>query len=130
MRKLVAASLLAVTLILILAPASFAGGRHRHGGTRVFVSVGPRFWWGGPWWGPPWWGGPWGPPHYVYSPPPVIVQEPPVYVQQQVTPAPTPPPAPAAPSEGFWHYCPSAHDYYPNVQTCPEAWVKVPPRQE
>jgi len=130
MRKLAAASLLAVMLILILAPLSFAGGGHRHGGTRVFVSVGPRFWWGGPWWGPYPYYYPYPYPYYTYSPPPVVVQEPPVYVQQQVTPLPTPPPAPAAPSEGFWHYCPSAHDYYPNVQSCPEPWVKVPPRQE
>ena len=26
----------------------------------------------------------------------------------------------------YWYYCPSAGDYYPNVQSCPEAWVPVP----
>ncbi len=27
---------------------------------------------------------------------------------------------------GVWYYCQSAHAFYPNIQTCPEAWVKVP----
>ena len=26
----------------------------------------------------------------------------------------------------YWYYCPSAGAYYPNVQSCPEAWVPVP----
>ena len=37
------------------------------------------------------------------------------------------PPAPAAPATAYWYYCPSAQTYYPNVPTCPEPWVKVPP---
>jgi hypothetical protein len=125
MRKLASASLLAVALILMLAAPSLADGRHRgHGGGRVFVSVGPRFWWGPypyPYYYYPY-------PYHVYTPPPVVYQEPPVYVQQQV--APTPPPAPAAPAEGYWYYCPSARDYYPTAPNCSEAWIKVPPRQE
>ena len=40
---------------------------------------------------------------------------------------PNTPPGPTAPG-AYWYYCPSAKDYYPTVQTCPEAWVKVPPR--
>lgn len=27
---------------------------------------------------------------------------------------------------GYWYYCPSYGAYYPNVATCPEAWVPVP----
>jgi hypothetical protein len=124
MRKLASASLLAVALILILASPSLAGGRHGHGGSRVFVTVGPRFWWG-----------PYGYPYYYpyypyYYAPPVVVQEPPVYVQQQVTPTPPASAEPAAPAAGYWYYCPSAHEYYPTAPTCSEAWIKVPPRQE
>ena len=26
----------------------------------------------------------------------------------------------------YWYYCPSYGAYYPNVQTCPEAWAPVP----
>ena len=88
-------------------------------------------------WGPPWWYYP--RPYYVYSPPPtVVVEQPPVYVQQQpqATPAPPPPPpppppAPSAPSSQpttYWYYCPGAKAYYPDVPTCSEAWIKVPPR--
>src|SRR5215467_9996754 len=32
------------------------------------------------------------------------------------------------PAQAYWHYCPSAGAYYPTVATCPEPWVKVPPR--
>jgi len=127
MRKLATASLLAAALLLIFAAPSLAGGRrhhgHGHGDTRVFLSVGPRFWWG-----------PYPYPYYYYpypyyyTPPPVVVQEPPVYVQQQVTPAPVPP-ASSAPQEGYWYYCPTSQDYYPRVPSCSEAWIKVPPRE-
>ena len=124
MRKLASASLLAVALILVLAAPSLAGGRYRGHGPRVYFSVGPSFWWGAhtyPYYSYPY-------PYYVYTPPRVIVQEPPVYVQQQATP--TIPPPTAEPAEGSWHYCASAREYYPSVATCPEAWIKVPPRQE
>ena len=40
---------------------------------------------------------------------------------------PTTPADPTTPG-AYWYFCPSANDYYPTVQTCPEAWVKVPPR--
>ena len=72
----------------------------------------------GTWWWPnyrPWY---WYPPPYY---PPVVVQpQPQVYVQQ----APAPPSAPP----GDWYYCESAGGYYPQVQSCPEPWVRVPPR--
>ena len=76
----------------------FHDGHFHHGG-RVFVGVGPVF----PWWDP----------YPVYVAPPPVVDAPPVYVQ----------PAPS----GYWYYCPSAGAYYPNVSSCPEPWVPVPP---
>jgi hypothetical protein len=130
MRKLASASLLAGALLLIFAAPSLAWSRgghfhgHFHGGPRVFIGVGPAFWWGGypyPYY--------YYPPPYYYTPPPAVVQEPPVYVQQQVSPT-APPPPPAASESSYWYYCPSARDYYPRVPTCSEAWIKVPPRQD
>jgi len=32
------------------------------------------------------------------------------------------------PTQSYWYYCPSARAYYPTTPTCPEPWVKVPPR--
>lgn len=110
------AVLLAVGVILVAAEPSQAWTRGFRGHvvrSRVIVGVGPVF--VGPY---PYWYYP--PPYYVYTPPPVVVQEPPVYVQQQI------PPPPAPPVESYWYYCPSAKAYYPNVQSCPDAWVKVP----
>jgi hypothetical protein len=127
MRKLASASLLAVALIVVLAAPSLAGGGSHGHGSRVFVTVGPGFWWGGypyPYYYYPY---PYYPYPYYYTPPRVVVQEPPVYVQQEAAPAV---PETSAPAEGYWHYCPSAREYYPTVATCPEAWIKVPPRQE
>jgi hypothetical protein len=127
MRKVASASLLAVALLLIFAAPTLAGGGHRHwhgGGSRVFIGVGPRFWYGGypyPYYYYPY--------PYYYTPPPVVIHDPPVYVQQPGQ-AQTAPSATTAPVEGFWYYCPSASEYYPSVSSCPEAWVKVPPRQE
>ena len=124
MRKTRVVLALAAVLLLVSAAPSYAWSRgwHGHPGVRsgVFIGVGPSFWWGPPY---PYWYYP--PPYYVYSPPAVIVEEPPVYTQQQPASPPTPPtPQP------YWYYCASANAYYPNVQTCPEAWVKVPPRPQ
>jgi hypothetical protein len=79
---------------------------HHHGGSHVFVGVGPVFWWD------PW------PPVYAVAPPPVVVEQPPVYVEQG---------QPGSLPSGFWYYCPSAGGYYPNVPSCPEPWVPVTP---
>jgi len=133
-------SLLSVVLLTVAVPPTDAAGRgghggrgghhggfRHHGGGGVFIGVGP-------WWWPPYPYYYYPPPYYVYSPPPVVVQEPPVYVQQQ--PAVTGPPAPPAPPaqsqtiEAYWYYCPSAKGYYPSVETCPEPWVKIPPRTQ
>jgi len=43
-----------------------------------------------------------------------------MYVQQEPAPA-------VAPPQTYWYYCASAKAYYPTVQKCPEAWIKVPP---
>jgi len=32
------------------------------------------------------------------------------------------------PAQAFWYYCSSARAYYPTAPSCPEPWVKVPPR--
>ena len=138
MRRFLSVTLVAIVLLLVAAPASEADGRrhrshrghgfHRHHGlhrhhlahTRVFIGVGPAFYWGPrAYWGYPYY---YPPPYYVYTPPPVVVQEPPVYVQQSVT-APQP-------AEAYWYYCPPAQAYYPTVESCPEAWVRVPPRPQ
>jgi len=110
-RKSAAITLLAVALLLVAAAPSHAW--HHGVRTRVFVGVGagPAFWWGPPY---PYWG--YYPPAYYYPPPPVVVQAPPVYVEQ--------------PTQSYWYYCRSANAYYPNVQSCPEAWLKVAPRTE
>ena len=111
MRKLTLMALLAVGLLLVPAAHSDAWRGHRHGRFHGHVSIGI----GPVWWGPgPWWYYP--PPTYVYAPPPVVIQEPPVYVQQ--------------PPESFWYYCPNSKAYYPDVPTCSEAWIKVPPRAQ
>jgi hypothetical protein len=123
MKKWRWAALLVVALLLVSAVPSYAGGRgHWHGahwhGPRVFVGFGPA--WPAPWWYYP-------PPAYVYGPPTVVVQQPPVYVEQQAAP---PAGAAPAPPQQFWYYCQSAGNYYPNVSTCNEAWVKVPARSQ
>lgn len=127
MRKLASISLAAVALLLAVAAPSQArsrGGFHHHrvfhGGARVFIGVGPAFWWG------PYPYGYYPPPYYAYYPPPTVVvqEQPPVYIQRQ--PGPLPVPAPPA----DWYYCASARAYYPTVQACPEAWIRVPARTQ
>ena len=123
MKKIALISLLLLGLLVVAAAPSEAwhGGFH----SRVYIGVGPAY---APY---PYWYDPYYYPRYVYTPPPVVIQqEPPVYVQR---PSPAPPPAPPAPPaaaapETYWYYCASAKGYYPDVATCPEAWVKVPPR--
>lgn len=118
---------------------SWGGGWHGsgwHGGwccSRVVVGVGV-----GPFWGYPFWGWPGYYPAYAaypgfypgpyYGPAPVA-QEPTTYVSQpQLQPAPGP--GSSVPEPGYWYYCSSARNYYPNVQSCPELWIKVPPTSQ
>jgi hypothetical protein len=115
MKKWLATSLILALLLLSVLPSDAW-----RGGTRVFVGVGVApVWWGYPawWYYPP-------PPYYVYEPPTVVVQQPPVYVEQQ--PAPPAPPA----AQPVWYYCQPSGAYYPDVQTCAEAWIKVPARAQ
>ena len=111
MKKSALVSLLVLAVLLLAAAPSHAWRHFPHRG--VFIGVGPSFWWGSPY---PY---AWYPPPYS-GPPTVVIQDPPTYIEQ-----PAPAPAPA-----YWHYCASARDYYPTVQTCPEEWIKVPPRAE
>ena len=89
----------------------------------LLITVVPSFaWWHRGWWGPPYpyW---YGPRYYIVAPapivvtPPPVIESPPVFVQQE-------------PAQGYWYFCPSSQAYYPIVQSCPEAWVKVPPRSQ
>ncbi|MGH7344237.1 MAG: DUF3300 domain-containing protein [Candidatus Rokuibacteriota bacterium] len=34
------------------------------------------------------------------------------------------------PPQSYWYYCPSAGAYYPTAPSCPEPWIKVPPRAQ
>src|SRR6516162_9846567 len=131
MSRVVVVSLLAVALLIVPAGPSVAGGHgggghgghgfHGHHGSHGHfhghgVIVAGPFWWG-PWWDP-WWSY----PPYYYQPQ-VIVQPAPIY-----TDSPAPPESYW--SESYWYYCPSAGAYYPTVPTCPEVWIKVPPRTQ
>jgi len=94
------------------------GGYHGHGGhdgghVGIGVYLGPG-WWGPGWWGPyPYY------PYYPYSPVPTVIQQPSteIYVQ----------PAPQAEESRYWYYCQESQGYYPDVQRCPEGWLKVVP---
>jgi hypothetical protein len=112
----------AVAMIMTASIPAEAGGGGGHGGhaghgghghfghhSHVFVGVGVGsavIW--DPWW--PY-------PPYAYAPPVVVQAPPPVYIEREPSPA-----------QGSWYYCPSAKAYYPNVQSCGEPWVAVPPR--
>jgi hypothetical protein len=113
MRKTLLILLLVAGVLALAVTPGYTWGR---GG--VFIGVGP-------YWGPyPYYYYP--PAPYYYPPPSVVIQQPPVYVEQQ--PAQQVPPPPPAPAGSFWYYCSSAKGYYPTVASCPEEWVKVPPR--
>jgi hypothetical protein len=112
------------------------GGSHHHGRSHGHGSVVVGI---GPWWGPGWSGG-W--PYYGYSPYysyypysyypysyypgypyyPPTVSEPSTYIQLERAIQSTP--------QLFWYYCESAAGYYPAVQSCPESWLPVTPRQQ
>ena len=104
-------------------------GGHGHVHGRVVVGVSP--WWGWGWGWPYPYGGYYGPP-YAYYPPPYPYPAPVVAQEQQTYAQTAPEPAPAAPQQpkAYWYYCASAGAYYPTAPTCPEVWIKVPPRTE
>jgi hypothetical protein len=108
---------------------SGGGGHHHHGGShghgRVIVGVGP-------WWGPGSWGGyygyyPYYPyysyyPYYPYYPYSQPVTAPTTYIERQLETG--------SPPEAYWYYCQSARAYYPAVQSCPESWLRVAPKDQ
>jgi hypothetical protein len=123
--------LLVALLVSSVAASEAAGGHsrswhrgHWHGGGRVFIGVGPGWWYPYPYW--------YYPPAY-YGPPSVVVEEPPVYIEQQPAPpagaAPSVSSAPATPQQ-YWYYCEPSGGYYPGVASCSEAWIKVPARAQ
>jgi hypothetical protein len=124
------AFVLALGLAAWPAVASAGGGHHghhHHHGSRVVIGVGPYWGWGAPWWYGPRYYYPYPYPAYGYPvypapvyAPRVVVEEPPIYVERD--------PAPA--SAGWWYYCEPSGAYYPDVESCAEPWVKVPPRSE
>ena len=97
---------------------NFRGHTFHHGGFRHF---GPGVFIGGALFAPWWWGAPYPYyPYYAYAPP-VEALEPPDYFQA---------PPPVAQPQAYWYYCESAQAYYPNVPSCPESWIPVPPRSQ
>jgi hypothetical protein len=88
--------------------------------------------WGWPGWGPGYWGYGWAPyagyPAYGAYTPPVAPDE--HYVERAPEPSYADSEPAAPPVQGYWYYCQSRHGYYPKVRSCPEQWVKVPPRPE
>ena len=78
------------------------------------------------------------PPPGAVTPPPPPPAAPTADSAAPPPPSPPAPPASATPSSAptasasadvaHWYFCPSAGAYYPNVQTCPEPWIKVPAR--
>jgi hypothetical protein len=92
----------------------------------LFVSASPSFAWWHRWWGPGVW----------VVPPPVVIAPVPAPAPVVVAPAPVIEQAPAyaqqapaeTPAQGYWYFCPSTKAYYPSVQSCADARVKVPPR--
>jgi len=126
MKKTATVAFMSVALLLVAVLPSQAFPRHhfRPVGARVFVGVGP-VWWGPPY---PYWYYP--PAPVVVTPPPVVIQEPPVYVQQQAPVMAVPPGPSVSLPESYWYFCSSSRAYYPNVQSCPEPWLKVAPRPQ
>ena len=108
--------LLLLAALLLGTGTAMAGGYYRghgHGHGHVHGSVG--FYFGAPFYPmfPP-------PPTYYYAPRVFVVPGPqaPVYIEQ----------APAVGDGAYWHYCPAANAYYPQVGDCPGGWIRVPPR--
>lgn len=128
---------LGALLTLGAAPAS-AGGRHHKGHgkhhqrhhhghhghhrplvrTGIYLGLGPSYGWYDS--HDPYAWGSYPPPVVVYRRPRVVIEEPPVYVERRVVTEP----------EGWWYYCRSEREYYPDVAACPEPWVRVAPRPD
>jgi len=104
MKRVIVFCLLALLVVLICVPPTYAGGH-------VYFR-------GGVWVGPGW-GGPAYPYYYPYytEPPLVIERRIPVYDR----------PARLPDAQDYWYYCPDLKAYYPYVRKCPSGWLKVVP---
>ena len=96
-------------------------------GPSVGIGVGgPVFWGGAPvvWGGA--WPGVWGPAFPAWQAPVLVNGMPPqqVIIQQAPGAAQAVNPADA----GFWYYCTQPAGYFPYVQECSQAWMKVVPQ--
>ena len=97
------------------------GGHSGHSGVVWGINLGVPL---GPWYYPPYyypyppWGGVPPYPNVVAVPP-----SPPVYIEKGVEPS-----GPAAPSSGYWYYCPDPQGYHPYVKECQTGWLTVLPQ--
>jgi hypothetical protein len=112
------------------------GGSGWHGHTNVVVGFG----WGGPWWG--WWPAyyPYYSGYYPYSYYPYYYggyYSAPVYDYGSYVQRPDagyfeggdmPPATQAQPQPQLQYYCPNPAGYYPQVQNCSQAWLRVLPQ--
>ncbi len=113
---------LGVLVFAALPSQAEAGGKHGRHGHGYRHGAYYSFWLAPLVWGPGWYPAYAYPYRYPYrQPASVVVEERVVYVER---------PPSTAPAENWWYYCESAGDYYPDVASCPERWVKVPPRPE
>lgn len=112
--------------------ASTMGTSEAWGHGRVFIGVGPYWGWGYGYAVP--YGYPYPYPYPYGAYPGVVVEQSHTYIQQPAASEAPPPAAQApapAPSEGpHWYYCPNSREYYPNVPSCSEPWVRVPARPQ
>jgi len=99
---------------------SYRGGHYgyRGGSYSHHRRYRPYYGYYAPWVAPLVWGSAWANYNSYPRQNTVVVREQPVYVERPTT---------TAPPDAFWYYCQSAGAYYPDVQTCSEAWVPVPP---
>jgi hypothetical protein len=123
-------------------PGGYAGGAYRpfypgyrygypgwgagYWGPRTGVYIGGPGYWGGYWGGWPYaWGAGYAWP-YAYTP--LVVNATPapqVFVQQETEAAVPVQPLPAT---SYWYYCIQPAGYFPYVQECSHAWMKVVPQ--
>jgi hypothetical protein len=147
---LASAALWSVATLAVAGPPPHGGGRY--GGApgaypgAAFRPVYPGYrpiypGWGAGYWGPRagvYVGGPgywgawpyaWGAGYAVpYAVAPLVVNAAPaaqVYVQQEPAAAA---PAPSLPDSSYWYYCTQPAGYFPYVQDCSHAWMKVVPQ--
>jgi hypothetical protein len=97
-------------------------------GAGLYWRGGPGYWAGWPYYGYGYgWGAGFAYP-YTYAYPPLVLNTSPapqVFIQQE---APAPAAAAALPATSYWYYCTQPAGYFPYVQGCSHAWMKVVPQ--